>query len=285
MVSAAAKEPIDCGLTDQTDQYQYQYTTNVAVIFGVTGLVGRELAKRLSSKPRWKVYGIARFPAEIIPIQTQNYTFISCDLLNPNETKQKLSFLRDVTHMFWVTWASQFPLDSPECSEQNREMLSNALNVILPVAKSLKHLSLQTGLKHYASIQANSNELSRVYDEESPRVSSGYNFYYALEDLIQRKLDNNNNGNNKLGWSVHRPGLLLGSSKRTMFNFMGSLCVYAAICKHLSLPFVFGGKRECWEEFWIDGSDARLVAEQHIWAATNEEISAIDGQAFNSING
>jgi hypothetical protein len=38
-------------------------------------------------------------------------------------------------------------------------------------------------------------------------------------------------------------------------------------------------------EVCIDGSDARVVAEQHICAATNDEISSRDGQAFNAING
>ncbi|GAV89911.1 hypothetical protein CFOL_v3_33323 [Cephalotus follicularis] len=35
----------------------------------------------------------------------------------------------------------------------------------------------------------------------------------------------------------------------------------------------------------IDGSDARLVAKLHIWAATDDCISSIGGQAFNAING
>uniref|UniRef100_A0A2N9EGT9 NAD-dependent epimerase/dehydratase domain-containing protein n=1 Tax=Fagus sylvatica TaxID=28930 RepID=A0A2N9EGT9_FAGSY len=163
-------------------------TIYVAVIFGVTGLVGKELARRLILKRNWKVYGIARSP-ESIPLKNPNFHFISCDLLNPLETKQKLLFLQDVTHIFWITWASQFPLDSQECCEQNKDMMSNALNAILPTAKALKHVSLQTGT------------------------------------------------------------------------------------------------RECWEETYIDGSDARLVSEQYIWAATNDAISSIDGQAFNAING
>lgn len=63
-----------------------------------------------------------------------------------------------------------------------------------------------------------------------------------------------------------------------------SLCVYGTICKHLNLPFVFGGTKKCWEETCIDGSDARLVADQHIWAATNVGLDDHD-LAFNAING
>ncbi|KAJ4834690.1 hypothetical protein Tsubulata_003591 [Turnera subulata] len=251
---------------------------NVAIIFGVTGLVGRELAKILISTSKWKVYGIARRPHSV-PIQSSNYQFISCDLLNPQETAQKLSLVQDVTHMFWVTWASQYPLDTRECCEQNKGMMRNALNAVLPNSKELKHVSLQTGMKHYISLKGSSHVKEVCFDEECPRVNEGYNFYYALEDLLAERLAG------KVAWSVLRPCLLMGCSSRTSYNVMGSLCVYGAICRHLNLPFVFGGTRECWEDRYIDCSDARLVAEQHIWAATNDEVCSTDGQAFNAING
>lgn len=259
-------------------------TKNIAVIFGATGLVGKELVKKLLSKPRWKVYGVARRADQALSklIQNPNYQFISCDLLNLIETKQKLSSLREVTHLFWVTWASQFPLDSQECCDQNKAMMENALNAILPRTSSLKHVSLQTGAKHYVSIGSGFQEggLGFLYGEDSPRVGGGRNFYYALEDLLRLRLAAGN-----VAWSVHRPGLIMGSSVRTLFNFMGSLCVYGAICRHLNLPFLFGGTRRCWEEMYIDGSDAGLVAEQHIWAAINDKIYSSDGQALNAING
>ncbi|KAL3530880.1 hypothetical protein ACH5RR_010202 [Cinchona calisaya] len=254
----------------------------VAAIFGVTGLVGKELARRLlsSSKCQWKVYGIARAPQIKETIQNPNYHFISCNLQNPSETRQKLSSLGDVTHVFWVTWASQFRLDSAECCEENKVMMSNVLNAILARAKELKHVSLQTGTKHYISLQEpfNAREV-RYYDEQCPRASTGHNFYYVLEDLLHERLDG------KIPWSIHRPGFILGCSHRTLYNLIGSLCVYGMICKKLKLPFVFGGTRECWEEMCIDASDARLVAEQHIWAATTETIQSPHGQAFNAING
>lgn len=256
---------------------------NVAIIFGVTGLVGRELARKLILEPSWKkVYGIARNPETPPTLISPCYHFISCNLLNPLETHKKLSVLQDVTHVFWVTWASQFPSDTQESCDQNKAMMSNALNSMLSIAKSLKHVSLQTGTKHYVSLQPPFEEKLHYYyyyHEEFPRMSRSLNFYYALEDLLMEKLSG------KVSWSVHRPGLLLGSSVRSFYNFMGSLCVYGAICKHLRLPFVFGGTKKCWEEAYIDGSDARLVADQHIWAATKSDIVSINGQAFNSING
>ncbi|GER28074.1 NAD(P)-binding Rossmann-fold superfamily protein [Striga asiatica] len=255
-------------------------STKTAAIFGVTGLVGREVARTLLSSPDWKVYGIARRP-DPTPCAAGRYHFIPCDLLNPSHTLHKLSpALKDVTHVFWVTWASHSPLD---CLDHNRAMLANALDSILP-SKRLRHVSLQTGTKHYVSIAAGptgGEDEARRYSEESPRVVSTEtsNFYYALEDLLRERLMGRN-----VGWSVHRPGLILGCSSRTLFNFIGSVCVYGAVCKYLNLPFVFRGTRKCWEEMHVDMSDARLVAEQHIWASTSED-PRVANQAFNVTNG
>ncbi|CAL1402294.1 unnamed protein product [Linum trigynum] len=258
---------------------------NVAIIFGVTGLVGREIARKLISttNPKWKVYGVAREP-DRVPLQSPNYHFIPCDLLNPLEARTKLSLIPDPTHLFWVTWAAQHPLDSQQCCDQNRAMMFNALDPLLHCsAGTLKHVSLQTGLKHYVSLReiANSKRIvGQRYDEGCPRVEEGFNFYYALEDLLKERLQGG-----RVAWSVLRPGLVTGNSSRSMYNLIGSLCVYGTICRRLNLPFVFGGTRDCWEEEYMDGSDAGLVAEHHIWAATEERVRSTDGQALNSVNG
>ncbi|GAB2262236.1 hypothetical protein Droror1_Dr00003233 [Drosera rotundifolia] len=263
---------------------------HVAIIFGSTGLAGRELITRLIMRS-WKVYGVARKPNRFAPREDSvDFQFISCDLLDPMDTEAKLSPLEDVTHMYWITWANQYPLNTRECCDQNKAMLSNALNAILPRAKALEHVSLQTGTKHYVSISAYlltsirrllmMSDVKRVYTEESPRAFGTNNFYYALEDLLKERLDR------RVGWSVQRPGLIVGVSERSWFNFIGGLSVYGTICKRLNLPFVFGGTKSCWNEpYVIDISDARLVAEQHIWASTDSEISSRYGEAFNCING
>ncbi|CAL1392052.1 unnamed protein product [Linum trigynum] len=259
---------------------------NVAVIFGVTGMVGREIAKKLISNPDWKVYGVARRP-DRVPLRSSStadddYHFIPCDLLNPVETRAKLSAIPNATHLFWVTWASQHPHRTKQCCDQNRAMLSNALEPILLRSNSLKHVSLQTGLDHYRT--AKGILRGRPYDEDSPRDTEGFLFYYSLEDLLKEKLMSL--GGRSVAWSVLRPGLVVGNSSKSIYNVIGGLAVYGTICRRLDLPFVFGGTRECWEEECIDGSDARLVADQHIWAATDERVrSTTGGQALNSVNG
>ncbi|KAG1331513.1 iridoid synthase CYC2 [Cocos nucifera] len=282
----------------------------VALVAGATGLVGRELVRALLlPSSAWKlVYGVARRPPDDDD-DDERYRFLTCDLLEREETMEKLSPLAEhVTHVFWVTWASQFPLDTQECCDQNRAMLSNALDaLLLPVpSPAIAHLALQTGTMHYVSInQAAAGGCHVCYEEENPRVGEEvHNFYYALEDLVKERLGGGRGrggGRRIASWSVHRPGLLLGSSRRSHFNLMGSLCVYASICRHLSLPFRFHGLRRCWVEPYMDASDARLVANQHLWwasvvasstssspsspSSSSLSAAAADCQAFNAVNG
>ncbi|XP_009402295.2 (S)-8-oxocitronellyl enol synthase CYC2 [Musa acuminata AAA Group] len=263
---------------------------NVALVAGATGLVGRELVTALllsACSREWKlVYGVARCPPETDDDGDRHgdrYRFVACNMLDRDETMAKLGPLGDrVTHVFWVTWASQFPLNSQECCDQNRAMISNALDALLlpSCGGAFRHFALQTGTKHYTPLEAGGSG-SGCFDEDSPRAVGGdvRNFYYVQEDLLEERLRGR-----RISWSVHRPGLLLGASRRSHFNLVGSLCVYASICRHLGLPFLFYGNRLCWEEPSLDASDARLVAQQHIWWATSSP-EGHQGEAFNAING
>ncbi|KAK2660171.1 hypothetical protein Ddye_006704 [Dipteronia dyeriana] len=67
-------------------------------------------------------------------------------------------------------------------------------------------------------------------------------------------------------------------------NIMGTLCVYAAICKHEGLSLKFPGTKGAWECYSI-ASDADLIAEQRIWAAVdpyarNEAFDCVNGDVF-----
>ncbi len=84
----------------------------VALIAGVTGIVGNSLAAKLLQEPKapesssWKVYGVARRSAkpDWLP---ESLHYIGCNLLDREETLSKLSRLQDVTHLFYVTWVNR----------------------------------------------------------------------------------------------------------------------------------------------------------------------------------
>uniref|UniRef100_A0A2N9H2Q1 NAD-dependent epimerase/dehydratase domain-containing protein n=1 Tax=Fagus sylvatica TaxID=28930 RepID=A0A2N9H2Q1_FAGSY len=83
--------------------------TPVALVVGVTGMVGLSLAEALASPTAlggpWKVYGAARrpkptwFPSSILDL------YITFDALNFDDTLKQLSpIAHEVTHVFWVVF-------------------------------------------------------------------------------------------------------------------------------------------------------------------------------------
>uniref|UniRef100_A0A3N7G789 PRISE-like Rossmann-fold domain-containing protein n=1 Tax=Populus trichocarpa TaxID=3694 RepID=A0A3N7G789_POPTR len=100
------------------------------------------------------------------------------------------------------------------------------------------------------------------------------NFYYALEDLVASYLPS-------ITHSVHRSSIIIGASSRSLNNTLLTLSVYAIICRYQGLPFRYPGNKYTWEHF-CDMSDARVLAEQQIWAAVTEGAK---NQAFNCTNG
>lgn len=247
---------------------------SVALVVGITGIVGNSLAEilPLNDTPGgpWKVYGVARRPKPPWKVD-ERVEYIQCDICNLDETRSKLSVLQDVTHVFYVTWASR-PNESENC-EINGNMLRNVLNSLIPNSPNLKHICLQTGRKHYVAERVDHDP---PYTEDLPRLDAP-NFYYILEDILLEEVEKKEG----LTWSVHRPATIFGFSPYSLMNIIGTLCVYATICKHEGLPMRFPGTEEAWD-CYSDASDADLTAEHQIWAAVDPFAR---NEAFNCSNG
>ncbi|GMN37839.1 hypothetical protein TIFTF001_007138 [Ficus carica] len=253
---------------------------SVALVVGVTGIVGNSLAEilPLSDTPGgpWKVYGIARRPQ---PSWNADHpiTYIQCDISDPQQTRHKLSKLIDVTHIFYATWSSR-PTEPENCAV-NGAMLRNVLEAVIPHAPNLQHICLQTGRKHYVGPFAMQGQIKlndSPYHENLPRLDTP-NFYYVQEDILMEEVKKKEG----LTWSVHRPSVIFGFSPYSLINIVGCLCVYAAICKHEGTKLKFPGTRVGWEDY-MDASDAELTAEQLIWAAVDPNAK---NEAFNCSNG
>lgn len=263
---------------DSNPSRKYQ---KFALIIGVTGIVGNSLAEILPLHDTpggpWKVYGVARRPR---PPWNADYPidYIQCDITDPEQTQSKLSTLTDLTHLFYVTWASG-STESENC-DINGKMFTNVLNAVIPNAPNLQHICLQTGHKHYIGSLEDIAKKSPSHDppfyEDLPRLDSP-NFYYTLEDILFKEVGKKEG----LTWSVHRPGLIFGFSPYSMMNVIAGLCVYAAICKHEGKPLKFPGTKEAWNGF-TGASDADLIAEHQIWAAVDPIAK---NEAFNISNG
>ncbi|KAB2065118.1 hypothetical protein ES319_A09G068600v1 [Gossypium barbadense] len=260
----------------------------VALIVGVSGMAGLCLAEALKSPNAlggpWNVYGSALrpmptwFPSSVLD------KYIAFDATDAGDTAGKLVPVSgEVTHVFWV--AIQVRESEEVNVTVNATMLPNVLNVLKGGPNGgggtrLSHVTVQTGTQHYMGPIHNPSESGHGYlpheppfVEDLPRLPYP-NFYYALEDLIESYAP-------QLTYSVHRSSIIIGVSSRSVYNALLTLAAYALICQHEGLLFRYPGTQYTWEHF-CDMSDARVLAEQHIWAAVTPSAK---NQAINCTNG
>ncbi|KAL5728675.1 Delta(4)-3-oxosteroid 5beta-reductase [Ranunculus cassubicifolius] len=253
---------------------------NVALVLGVTGIVGNSLAEILpkSDTPGgpWKVYGVARRsrpPWRVdCPIE-----YVQCDLSSKEDTSKILGALTDVTHVFYATWTQK--ATETESVKANLAMFKNTLESVIPNAPNLKHIVLTTGTKHYVGPFEAFGKIEiheSPFTEDLPRLDYD-NFYYPQEDYLFEAVKQKEG----LTYSIHRPTTVFGFSPLSLMNVIGTLCVYAAICKHEGKPLKWPGNKEVYEGF-SDASDADLIAEQEIWAALDPNAK---NESFNTVNG
>ena len=243
---------------------------NIALVVGVTGITGSNLAQELVANG-WTTYGLARNPnsniSGLIPVKA--------DLLDEENLKVALENISP-THIFFTTWMRN---DTEEENiKVNSALVRNLLNVLSP-KKSVQHVALVTGLKHYLGpFEAYAKSVSlpeTPLREEQPRLEYP-NFYYAQEDAVYEASERDH-----FTWSIHRPHTVIGYAIGNLMNMGTTLAIYASICKETGRKFVFPGSSAQWNGL-SDVTDARILAKQLIWASTTEGTK---NQAFNITNG
>ncbi len=241
-----------------------------ALVVGVSGITGSNLAETLLAHD-WTVYGLARNPGT----DPQGLIPIAADLLNLASLDAALAEVSP-THVFITSWMRNDT--EAENIRVNSLMVRNLLTAVSP-KKTVQHVALVTGLKHYlgpfeAYAQAGTLPQTPVR-EEHPRLPIE-NFYYAQEDEVYAAAERDG-----FTWSIHRPHTVIGKAVGNMMNMGTTLAVYASICKETGRPFQFPGSEAQWNGI-SDVTDARLLAQHMLWAATTE---AAHNQAFNVANG
>lgn len=240
-----------------------------ALIVGVSGIVGGNLAALLVAQGDWTVYGVARRPGNregVLPV--------AVDLRDAAAVAAALKEVKP-THVFLATWLRQ-PTEA-ENIRVNAGMVRNVLDAV-SAAKSVKHVALVTGLKHYLGpFEAYGKGAlpATPFREEQERLPLE-NFYYAQEDEVFAAA-----ARDGYGWSVHRPHTIIGHAVGNAMNMGTTLAVYASLCKELGKPMRFPGSSVQWNSL-TDMTDARLLAKHLLWAATSP---AARDEAFNVVNG
>ncbi len=241
-----------------------------ALVVGASGIGGSNLAGELIDKG-WTVYGLARRTLEGVP----GLRAVAADLLDPASLEKALAEVAP-THVFITAWMRQ--ATEAENIRVNGAMVRNVLAALAP-KKSVRHVSLVTGLKHYLGpfeAYASAGTLPETpLREEQPRLAIE-NFYYEQEDEVFAAATRDG-----FSWNVHRPHTVIGKAVGNAMNMGTTLAVYASICKETGRPFQWPGSAAQWQGL-SDVTDAHQLAKQLVWAA---ETDAAHNTAFNIVNG
>ncbi|WP_406870230.1 SDR family oxidoreductase [Thioclava sp. 'Guangxiensis'] len=242
--------------------------TRRALVVGVTGIQGTAIAEQLM-REGFEVFGLARRPNT-----TTGVTPVAADLLDPEALAHALDGIAP-THVFLTTWLRME--SEAENIRVNAQMLNNLFAALRP-QKSVEHVALVTGLKHYLGpfeAYGQGTLPKTPFREEQGRLDVE-NFYYAQEDALFEAAERDG-----FTWSVHRPHTVIGKAVGNAMNMGQTLAVYATICRETGRPFRFPGSQVQWEGL-TDMTDARQLAAQTIWAATSPQAH---DTAFNIVNG
>jgi len=242
----------------------------IALIVGASGITGSNLANLLIAEG-WKTYGLSRRPNP----EQKGLDTVAADLLDIDNLAEALSDVQP-THVFITSWMRNDT--EAENIRVNSLMVRNLLQVLSP-KKTVQHVALVTGLKHYLGpFEAYAKEgflPETPLRETQPRLDLE-NFYYAQEDEVYTAA-----ARDGFTWSIHRPHTVIGQAVGNLMNLGTTLAVYASICKETGRPFRFPGSAAQWNGL-SDVTDARVLAEHMLWASTTD---AAKNEAFNIVNG
>ena len=242
-------------------------TRHCALIPGVTGVVGRGLARYLSAQKDWEVIGLARRR----PHEHTNYPVLAVDLADAAACRALHGEFGNVTHVLYCarahhTAAVKEPIDL------NVAMLRNVIDAVEVAAHGFTHVHLVQGSKYYGSDLGPYKTPAR---ESDPRISDN-NWYYAQEDFI-----NERSRGKAWHWSASRPHAICDGDPGIARSIPKVIAVYAAIAKELGQPLYFPGSAANFHALY-QCVDATLLAQAIQWMST---APACANQAFNVTNG
>ena len=239
-----------------------------ALVAGASGIAGSALVDLLADQG-WRVLALSRTPVAARP----GVIPVSADLRSVDSLRAALAG-HEPSHVFFTAWMRQDT--EAENIVVNSAMVRDLLTALADAP--VRHVALVTGLKQYLGpfeAYGQGDVPDTPFHEDEPRLSVE-NFYYAQEDELWAAARARG-----FTWSVHRAHTVIGHAVGNAMNMGSTLAVYAAICTELGRPFIFPGSETQWNGV-TDMTDAGLLADQMVWAATTP---AAADTAFNIVNG
>lgn len=236
----------------------------VALVAGASGIVGSQLIKTLL-RNNWEIIGLSR---NALP-HSENLPVVTVDLLDAKHCARALQPLSNVTHIFYSAWINA--ANWAEMVEPNVTMLRNLVSNIEMIAP-LETVSLMQGYKVYGAHLGPFKTPARESDPGVPGAEFNAAQLAWLTEYQRGK---------SWRWNAIRPGVVGSAEPGNVMNLVLSIALYASLCKSQSLPLRFPGSEQTWHSI-VDYTDAGLLAEATLWAATSSEA---ENQAFNVNNG
>ena len=238
-----------------------------ALITGGLGVIGGNLIDHMANLSDWDIIAVSRRAPDAETAKKAQ--FISCDLLNREETEARLGKLTDITHLF--SCALYGGIDATT-TQQNRAMLVNPVEVVSSASTSLERVILQEGSKYYGRHLGPFKTPAKESDERHIPP----NFYYDQEDFLIAYQSGKN-----WTWTALRPDAVCGFAIGNPMNLVRSIAVYAALSKAFGMSLRYPGELAAYNAI-AQVTDAGLLARGTTWAATSPKAA---NQPFNVTNG
>lgn len=240
--------------------------TRVALIAGVSGIVGRGIATRLLGEG-WRVIGLSRTPPKP---GIDGLEHVQADLTDADAMRSALSEAGvRVTHIFY---AGRAPDPDPAVeAARNTAMLVNTVDAAMAAGAPLAHVHAVHGTKWYGS---HVGPFRTPAAEDDPRCPVP-NFYFDQQDWLEAEAPKRG-----FTWSTTRPHLLIGFSLGYPHNILSVVAVHAVLCREQGRKLTFPGAQGHFDRV-SQVTDIDLLVDAMQWCATEP---AAANQAFNIVN-
>lgn len=240
--------------------------TGVALIAGVSGIVGRGIATRLIGEG-WRVIGLSRTPPHP---GIDGLEHVPVDLTDADAMRAALSQAGTaVTHIFY---AGRAPDPDPAVeAARNTAMMVNTIEAVQAAGGPLDHVHAVHGTKWYGS---HVGPFRTPAAEDDPRCPVP-NFYFDQQDWLAAEAPKRG-----FTWSATRPHLLIGFSLGYPHNILSVVAVHAVLCRQAGRPLTFPGSQGHFDRV-SQVTDIELLVDAMQWCATRPEAA---NQPFNIVN-
>ncbi|PPJ56846.1 hypothetical protein CBER1_11058 [Cercospora berteroae] len=249
-----------------------------ALITDADGIAGRALLKHLvdcTTKDEWARIVVNTRSTTHCKTSDDRIHFVNLDFSQRPGTliEQMTGPCANITHAFFCSYVHEGIFE--ELNKANAELFENFLLALTAAATALANVTLLSSTRYYGS------HISPVptpcREGDARRGDPADNFYHAQEDFLTMLQMNQN-----WTWNVIRPEPIISAAVVPGgFNIALSLAMYFMITEQVVEEARMPTNERCWNGI-AAFSDAKLLAEFSVWAASNAECA---NQAFNFSNG